>query len=157
MPIFFLSCDSLTHAKAAANEISFTTFFGWHFNFLWVLLICIFICCVCNINYEYKGTFKEKIEKGKRLRGKDCDRGRKGKFCNPRELQKYERKRTNLKVVAAAALMFKTLYACPRNMLYTLWIKNCSTILSILYCYLLASIVTKTKCTVGSKNSFEIP
>lgn len=37
-------CDS--RKKMRAN---FTTFFGWHFNFLWVLLICIFIFYVCSV------------------------------------------------------------------------------------------------------------
>lgn len=67
---------TLTHTHEKAAEISFTTFFGWHFNFLWVLLICIFICCVCNIKLRVQGNFQRETElrKESASKAKLCDR-----------------------------------------------------------------------------------
>lgn len=124
----FLRCDS--RRKMRAN---FTTFFGWHFNFLWVLLICIFIFYVCYINYElfHVSNISTRKEKGTNValrqeKWREC--------CKFAAAMVKKRRRTNLflKKLSLLCWRFFVSYACPENLLlYTFWIKNCSNVPSI--------------------------
>lgn len=124
VPIF--SCDS--RKKMRTN---FTTFFGWHFNFLWVLLICIFIALnVCHINYELSACSHHKKRDTNDFKAREMKKML--QICNSDgEKAKKDEFIKNIKVFVAGEDFF-VLYACPENMLlYTFWIKNCSNVPSI--------------------------
>jgi hypothetical protein len=128
--LYFLRCDS--RKKMRTN---FTTFFGWHFNFLWVLLICIFIFYVCSV-YKLRAfamlAFCLQVKKGTR---KNDFKARKMEK-NVANLQRGAKKDKFIKIHCRScaedfSLCFVS-YACPENMLlYTFWIKNCSNVPSI--------------------------